>query len=682
MLYSDAPAPQGRAHLFFLSFMKRFRSFCIVIALALLAGCNKHSTTPDPGPSPTPEIPERTGESGITYQLLVYSFADSDGDGCGDFKGIESKLDYLKQMGVQALWLSPIHKASSYHGYDVLDYSSVNPDYGTEEDFKSLVGAAHRKGIKIYLDYVLNHTSKDHPWFLDAKTDADSKYRDYYIFSDDPRSDIRAGKIAMISTEGAGGYDSGQWFPAVSGGDGAQKLKFTLALDSSGKPSTLTVEKTDDVGNSGAPAGIWLYYGDNLMQEFRSAGSGLCTLSLELQTSWGVLVRTSQSQWDSHKYGAPTGKNRLSWGDPLKLSNSDSQDILLPDMATTMYHSHFWTAWFADLNYGPASECETSEAFKAVCESADKWIGLGVDGFRLDAVKHIYHNASSDENPTFLKKFYDRCNTSYKAAGGSGDIYMVGEHFSSAAEVAPYYKGIPAFFEFSFWWTLKDAINSGTGGDFVGTIQGFTGEYSKYRSDYIEATKLSNHDEDRAGNDLGRDREKMKLAAAVLLTAGGQPYIYQGEELGYWGSKSGGDEYVRTPMMWTADVSGLASAKLGGKIDYNMLSADISVEAQSQDSESVLAVYRRFGELRDRYASLAKGSFDFCAEVSSTPAVSAWYRSYGGQRVLVVHNFGGAKTSVNLSSDNLDNPIGTQGSVAVNGSRLTLGPRASAVFLQ
>ncbi len=662
--------------------MKKFPFLSFILALALLAGCNKNSATPDPGPAPEPETPERTGESGITYQLLVYSFADSDGDGCGDFRGIESKLDYLKQMGVQALWLSPIHKASSYHGYDVLDYSSVNPDYGTEEDFKSLVSAAHAKGIKIYLDYVLNHTSKDHPWFLDAKKSADSEYRDYYIFSDDPRADIKAGQIEMIATEGAGGYDSGQWFPAVSGGDGAQKLKFTLALDSSGKPSTLKVEQTGEVSNSGSKAGIWLYYGDGQMEEFRSAGSGLCTLSLELQTSWGVLVRTSQKEWGSYKYGAPTGKNQLEWGTPLKLSNSDSQDILLPGMNTTMYHSHMWTSYFADLNYGTASSCENSPAFKAVCESADKWIGMGVDGFRLDAIKHIYHNASSDENPTFLKKFYDRCNASYKAAGGSGDIYMVGEHFSDASAVAPYYKGLPAFFEFSFWWTLKEAINSGNGNGFVGTIQGYTKEYAKYRSDYIEATKLSNHDEDRAGNDLGKDREKMKLAAAVLLTAGGQPYIYQGEELGYWGSKSGGDEYVRTPIMWTASGSGLASGKLGGKIDSSMLTSDISVESQSEDSESVLSVYREFGELRDRYVSLAKGSFDYCSEVASNSAISAWYRSYEGQKVLVVHNFGSGKESVTLAADNLDNAIAVRGSVAVKGSKLTLGARASAVFLQ
>lgn len=546
--------------------MIRFRfSLALLLALSLLfAGCDKKGAAPvEP---PVPQIPDRTGESGISYQILVYSFADSDSDGCGDFKGIEQRLDYLKQMGVQALWLSPIHKAASYHGYDVLDYSSIDPDFGSEEDFKSLLDAAHAKGIKIYLDYVLNHTSRDHQWFLDAKSGPDSRFRDWYIFSDSPQEDIRDGKIAMISTEGAAGYDSGQWFPAGTG--------------------------------------------------------------------------------------------------------------------STMYHSHFWTDWFADLNYGPASSCEESGPFKAVCESADKWIRLGVDGFRLDAVKHIYHNARSDENPTFLKKFYDHCNATYKASGGSGDFYMVGEHFSAASEVAPYYKGLPAFFEFSFWWTLKDAINSGRGGSFVGDIQGFTSQYAKYRPDYIEATKLANHDEDRAGNDLGRDRSKMKLAGAVLLTAGGQPYIYQGEELGYWGSKSGGDEFVRTPIMWTSDGSGLASARLTGKIDNSMLTGEISVEKQEQDSGSVLSLYRKFGELRDRYKALAKGSFEYCPSAAANPSAAAWYREYDGQRILVVHNFGPGLVNITFSSDKLDNMIGSNGSASVKGERLSLGAYSSAMFLQ
>lgn len=653
----------------------------LIVAALFAVGCDKNSTAPDPEPEPV--VPERTGESGISYQLLVYSFADSDGDGCGDFNGIRSKLDYLKEMGVQALWLSPIHKASSYHGYDVLDYSSVNPDYGTEADLKSLLDEAHAKGIKIYLDYVLNHTSKDHPWFLDAKSSADSKYRDYYIFSDNPSADIRDGKIPMIATEGARGYDSGQWFPAVTGVGDKMTVRFTLALDNSGNPSTLRIDEVDEVSNSGSRnSGIWLYYGDAKMEQFYKTGDKECSLSLEFESSWGVLVRTSETKWDSYKYGAPSGRNQLSFGTPLALSNSGAQDILLPGMTSTMYHSHFWTEWFADLNYGPAATCELSEPFKAVCESADKWIRMGVDGFRLDAVKHIYHNADSDENPTFLKKFYDHCNSTFKSAGGKGDFYMVGEQFSDAAQVAPYYKGIPALFDFSFWWTLKDCLNSGQGSSFVGTVQNNRKLYAANRSDYIEATKLSNHDEDRTGSDLGRNVARMKLAGAVLLTACGEPYIYQGEELGYWGTKSGGDEYVRTPMMWKSDGSSLADAKLGDKIDKSMLTAGISVESQSADENSILNVYRRFGVLKDEYKALAKGSFDYCSAASSVSSVSAWYRTCEDQKVLVVHNFSGGSVSVTFPSGRLDNQIASNGSVTVSGSKVALGAYASVVFLQ
>ena len=660
-----------------------FGLLSLIVSAAFLVGCDKNGTAPEPAPTPEPVTPERTGESGISYQLLVYSFADSNGDGCGDFRGIQSRLDYLKEMGVQALWLSPIHKASSYHGYDVLDYSSVNPDYGTEADFKSLLDAAHAKGIKIYLDYVLNHTSKNHPWFLDAKQSAGSQYRNYYIFSDDPRADIRDGKIPMIATEGARGYDSGQWFSAVTGVDGKLKVKFTLSLDNSGKPSTLRMDKVDEVTNSGSQnSGIWLYYGDASMEQFYKTGTKECSLSLEFESSWGVLVRTSQTQWDPYKYGAPSGKNQLSYGTSLALSNSNAQDILLPGMTTTMYHSHFWTDWFADLNYGPVETCEQSGAFKSVCESADKWIRMGVDGFRLDAVKHIYHNANSDENPTFLKKFYDHCDATFKSVGGKGEFYMVGEQFSDAAEVAPYYKGIPALFEFSFWWRLKDCINSGDGSSFVGTIQGYQKLYSGYRLDYIEATKLSNHDEDRVGSDLGKNVDKMKLAGAVLLTAGGQPYIYQGEELGYWGTKSGGDEYVRTPILWNADGSSLADGKLSGKVDKSMLTSSISVESQAKDENSILNVYRKFGVLRDEYKALAKGSFDYCSAAASVSSVSAWYRSCEDQKVLVVHNFSGGNATVNLPSDKLDNAIVTNGAVKVNGTKVTLGAYSSVVFLQ
>ena len=133
--------------------------------------------------------------SGITYQLNVYSFADSDGDGWGDIKGITQHLDYLDSLGATALWLSPIHEASSYHGYNVSDYESVSAKLGTEADLKDLISKAKARNIGIYLDFVLNHSGSDNAWFKAARSDASSPYRDYYVFSDNPMADVAAGKI-------------------------------------------------------------------------------------------------------------------------------------------------------------------------------------------------------------------------------------------------------------------------------------------------------------------------------------------------------------------------------------------------------------------------------------------------------------------------------------------------------
>jgi alpha-amylase len=123
----------------------------------------------------------------VFYEIFVRSFYDTDGDGIGDFNGITAKLDYLNDgdpatmtdLGVTGLWLMPIHPSPSYHGYDVTDYYAVNPQYGTMEDFKRLLDEAHKRGIRITIDWVLNHTSNQHPWFEQAK-DAESPYRDWY----------------------------------------------------------------------------------------------------------------------------------------------------------------------------------------------------------------------------------------------------------------------------------------------------------------------------------------------------------------------------------------------------------------------------------------------------------------------------------------------------------------------
>lgn len=159
------------------------------------------------------------------------------------------------------------------------------------------------------------------------------------------------------------------------------------------------------------------------------------------------------------------------------------------------------------------------------------------------------------------------------------------------------------------------------------------------------------------------------------------PYIYQGEELGYWGTKSNGDEYVRTPIMWTSDASSAASGALGDRIDKNMLTSAISVETQSGDENSILSVYRRFGVLRDSYPALAKGSFEEMTGLNNQ-AIGAWYREYGNQKILVIHNFGSASISFAPGNVKLDNMIGSNGTATVSNGKLTIGGYSSALFLQ
>jgi len=127
----------------------------------------------------------------VFYEIFVRSFYDSDGDGIGDFNGLTQKLDYLNDgdpntdtdLGVTGIWLMPIHESPTYHGYDAIDYRSINPDYGTMDDFKAFLDAAHDRGIKVIIDYVMNHTSTEHPWFQKSAA-GDPEYRDFYRWSD------------------------------------------------------------------------------------------------------------------------------------------------------------------------------------------------------------------------------------------------------------------------------------------------------------------------------------------------------------------------------------------------------------------------------------------------------------------------------------------------------------------
>jgi glycosidase len=182
----------------------------LVMLALLVAACGGSTATGSPappsgsassagGPSGPPcptgaEAPAGRGwwQDRVFYEVFVRSFADSDGDGIGDLQGLIDRLDYLNDgdpattddLGVTALWLMPVAESPSYHGYDVTDYRTVEADYGTNEDFLALVAAAKERGIDIVVDFVINHTSVDHPWFQDSRTPGSAR-DDWYVWSDE-----------------------------------------------------------------------------------------------------------------------------------------------------------------------------------------------------------------------------------------------------------------------------------------------------------------------------------------------------------------------------------------------------------------------------------------------------------------------------------------------------------------
>lgn len=498
----------------------------------------------------------------VYYEIFVRSFADGNGDGIGDIKGITAKLDYLNELGISGIWLTPIYTASSYHGYDIENYTEIDSEYGTIDDFNQMIVKAHSVGIKVVMDFVLNHTSKYHPWFLSAKSSLTSNYRNYFIFE---QSDKIASRIAQGSV-----------------------------------PMTQ------------------VYYSD---------------------------------QWRSI------------------------------DVGTTDYkYLGMFSDWMPDINYGSVETCETSPTFVAMCDAAKFWLAKGVDGFRLDAVKHIYQNEDSYENPLFLNKFYNELKKT------KSDIYMIGEVFTSDFnKVAPYYSGLPALFNFDGWFKLIYAINNSHAKWFPYDIINMENAFKNVRPDYINAIKLSNHDEDRTLSVLDGNLSKAKIAAAVLLTVGRYPYIYYGEEIGMLGYKGGDDRNVREPYLWTISPGDSYTTKWYSATN-STYSTITPLSAQKTDKYSIYNVYKKFIELRNTYPALASGSITLPSNFDSySKNFMAFYREYNGQKLMIIHNVS-AGNSVFTINHTVNKAVADFNRVTYNKQNnntvtVTMPPYSSIIFL-
>jgi alpha-amylase len=485
-------------------------SFITLLQICIMASCNTPKGDHQQGqPQKVSSWPK-----GITYQIFVQAFADSNGDGIGDIKGMTAKLDYLADLGVEAVWLMPISPSPTYHKYDVTDYYGIHPDYGTMDDFREFVDEAHKRNIKVVIDLVLNHSSRNHPWFLEALKDPNSKFRDYYVWAhkDDPITK-QEGKII------AGDTDNVIKWNKVKGSD-------------------------------------YLYYG-------------------------------------------------------------------------------YFNGGMPDLNY------DNPELREEIFKIGRFWLeDVNIDGFRLDAARHIFPDDRPEDNHQWWVDFREEMKKA------KDDVYLVGEVWAEAEIVAPYMKGLNALFNFDMGYAITKAVNEGDEQNLIANHKKIQTYYESVNPDYIDAIFLTNHDQNRIMSELKGNINKAKVASSILLTLPGSPYIYYGEELGMLGVKP--DEYIREPFLWdTAHYDPSQTKWIEAKYSNETTVKPLSM--QRQDPSSIYNHYKSLINLRNQSKALTYGTLDLTS--IDEKEICSFIRTYEDESLLVVHNISDKTIEVGVSED-------------------------------
>jgi glycosidase len=477
---------------------------------------------------------------GVTYEIFVQSWADTNKDGIGDFQGVIQSLDYLEDLGVEAIWFMPIHPSPSYHKYDVTDYYDVHPDYGSMDDFRELVEEAHKRDIHIIMDLVVNHSSNQHPWFIEAAKGTTNPFRDYYVWAN---RDSIADEIA----------------------------KKEITLDS-----------------------------DNIRQ-------------------WHPNGNDSE-----HYYG-------------------------------------FFTGEMPDLNF------DNPELRQEIYKIGRFWLEeIGVDGFRLDAAKHIYPDDQPEDNHAFWAEFRQEMEKV------KPDVYLVGEIWGQKELLAPYFKGLQAVFNFDWWFAMNDLFNERGVKDFAQNHQEARKLYAQFRPDFIDPIFLGNHDQNRILSVLEGDTAQQKLALALLMTSPGAPYLYYGEEIGMLGAKP--DPNIREPFLWDQKERDSLRTRWINPV-YSTDKTVVPLAQQMQDFNSLYHYYRYWIHLRRWQPVLAMG--EIRPIDADHPHVLAFRREFDGEVLEVYHNFGGDTLQLEVPSGMV--PLAVN-KAHLNGRVLTLRAFGSAVL--
>lgn len=474
---------------------------------------------------------------GIIYQIYPRSFYDSTGSGIGDLRGIMQRLDYLEELGIDAIWLSPINPSPDRDfGYDVSDYLSIDPKFGRIEDFEELVKQAGIKGIHIVMDLVLNHTSDQHPWFQESRSSRENPKRDWYIWKEGKRK--------------------------------------------------------------GQPPNNWL-----------SVFGG---------SAW---------KWDEN---------------------------------TGQYYLHMFYPEQPDLNW------RNPEVRKHLLEVFRFWLEKGVKGFRLDVFNLYFKDDKFRDNP--VRPFHVRPDQRQAMKYNSdlpemmdvlADIraildqyesaYAVGETFLSTPEKTAGYCGEHALHQAFLFDFLECPWNAQR---FSRVVEQWEEAIGMDRwPNYV----LNNHDVKRSASRYGQGEndERLKIAAAMLLTLRGTPFLYYGEEIGmrevklkksqildpvglrFWPFYQGRDG-CRTPMQWDLTANaGFTSGRTWLPLHPDW--QERNVEKQVKDSGSLLNFYKELIALRRAEEVLVKGEIHLLYDAPRN--VLAYERVYLNKKAWIYLNF-------------------------------------------
>lgn len=299
------------------------------------------------------------------------------------------------------------------------------------------------------------------------------------------------------------------------------------------------------------------------------------------------------------------------------------------------YYGKFWSG-MPDLNYNHTPVKEK------MYDIAEFWLNKGVDGFRLDAIRHLFENSIGQENVEQTLAILEEFNDVYKTS--SPNAFTVGEVWASTEEILPYVQNdrLDACFEFGLAGSVIEAVNNDNPGIITNQLDEIVGEYPKLQYSPF----LSNHDQNRVFSQFGSDINKMKQAAAIYLTLPGVPFIYYGEEIGMTGT--GAHPNIRRPMQWTGEnYAGFSSVSPWNDVGSNYQTHN--VEDMEQDSNSLLEFYKKLVRIRNYYNALPKGYYLDLS--SSNSGILSYARIYKDNAAIIVSNFGEETSGFTLSME-------------------------------